>query len=53
MQTELFITYMNRKHNRDPLMPKSKKIKKLLKKGFKKQFVEGKIGDIEKAIRRR
>ena len=27
-------------------MPKSKKIKKLLKKGFKKQFVEGKIEDI-------
>lgn len=46
MQMELFITYMNRNHNRDPLMPELKKIKKLLKKGFKKQFVEGKIGDI-------
>lgn len=46
IQMELFITYMNRNHNRDPLMPESKKIKKLLKKGFKKQFVEGKIGDI-------
>ena len=53
MQAELFITYINRKHNRDPLMPESKKIKKLLKKGFKKQFIEGKIGDIKKAIRRR
>ena len=46
MQMELFITYVNRNHNRDPLMPESKKIKKLLKKGFKKQFVKGKIGDI-------
>lgn len=27
MQMELFITYVNSKHNRDPLMPKSKKIK--------------------------
>ena len=46
MQMELFITYVNENHNRDPLIPESKKIKKLLKKGFKKQFVEGKIGDI-------
>ena len=46
MQMELFITYVNSNHNRDPLMPESKKIKKLLKKGFKKKFVEGKIGDI-------
>lgn len=46
MQMELFTTYVNRDHNRDPLMPESKKIKKLLKKGFKKQFVKGKIGDI-------
>ena len=45
-QMELFITYVNRNHNRDPLMPESKRIKKLLKKGFKKQFAEGKIGDI-------
>ena len=43
---KLFITYVNRNHNRDPLMPESKKIKKLLKKGFKKQFAVGKIGDI-------
>lgn len=42
----LFITYMNKNHNRDPLIPESKKIKKLLKKGFKKQFAKNKIGDI-------
>ena len=55
MHMELFITYMNRNHNGDPLMPESKKIKKLLRKGFKKQFVEGKIGDsisIKKKIER-
>ena len=46
MQMELFITYVNSNHNRNPLMPERKKIKKLLKKGFKKQFIEGKIGNI-------
>ena len=48
----LGITHVNVTHNQDPLMPKSKKIKKLLKKGFKKQFVKGKIGDIVHLKRR-
>ena len=40
----LFITYVNTSHNRDIKVPKPKKIKKLVKKGFKKQFVKYQIG---------
>ncbi len=42
----LGIARVNVNHNQDPLMPESKKIIKLLKKGFKKQFVVDKIGHI-------
>ena len=48
----LFPSYININHNREPLMIHSKKIKKLLKKGFKKQFKKYKIGDTV-CIRRR
>lgn len=42
----LGITPVNVEHNQDPLIPESKKIIKLLKKGFKKQFETYKIGDV-------